>query len=104
MSGWNSSSRRTASSTSGLGEQLGGFRDEGYEAWMKTETFEAGLRTLEEIAATRLPGFMCSEGRPEKCHRLFVSRALVARGHEVSHLLPDGSLQPEVPQPSQLDL
>ena len=87
-----------------LGEELGGFRDEGYEAWMNTEMFEQGLRALEEIAATALPGFMCSEGRPEKCHRSFVARALVSRGHEVSHLLPDGTTVREEPLPSTLDL
>ena len=81
-----------------LGEELGGFRDEGYDAWMKTGDFERGLRTLEELAAAGRVGFMCSEGEPWKCHRRFVSKALFERGHEVSHLLPDGSSVPEDPQ------
>ena len=81
-----------------LGSELGGFRDEGYDAWMKTDDFDGGLRTLEELAAAGLVGFMCSEGEPWKCHRRFVSKALFERGHEVSHLLPDGSSVPEDPQ------
>ena len=81
-----------------LGPQLGGFRDEGYDAWMRTEDFERGLHTLERLTQEARTGFMCSEGAPWKCHRRFVSRALFERGHEVSHLLPDGSSVPEDPQ------
>jgi uncharacterized protein (DUF488 family) len=78
-----------------LGDELGGFRDEGYEAWMKTADFERGIAMLER---QRRGAFMCSEGEPWKCHRRFVSRALIQRGHHVEHLLPDGSLVPEDPQ------
>ncbi len=81
-----------------LGEELGGFRDEGYDAWMKTDDFTRGIATLEDLTRTGLVAFMCSEGEPWKCHRRFVSRALFERGHEVSHLLPDGSSVPEDPQ------
>jgi uncharacterized protein (DUF488 family) len=83
-----------------LGEELGGFRDEGYEAWMKTAAFQRGIDELEVRArsAEHPIGFMCSEGQPLKCHRRFVSRVLLQRGHEVSHLLPDGSSVPEDPQ------
>lgn len=84
-----------------LGDELGGFRDEGYEAWMKTDVFERGIGALEAQAR---PGFMCSEGEPWKCHRRFVSRALLARGHEVLHLFPDGSLVAEDPQLTLPDL
>ena len=81
-----------------LGDDLGGFRDEGFDAWMKTSDFARGIETLERLAGTGLVAFMCSEGEPWKCHRRFVSRALFERGHEVSHLLPDGSFVPEDPQ------
>ncbi len=81
-----------------LGEELGGFRDEGYDAWMRTDTFARGVQALETLARTQLLGFMCSEGEPWKCHRRFVSRALSQRGHHVEHLLPDGSVIPEDPQ------
>jgi uncharacterized protein (DUF488 family) len=87
-----------------LGEELGGFRDEGYEAWMRTAGFDRGLRELERLAETKLVGFMCSEGEPWKCHRRYVSRALSQRGHGVSHLLPDGAEVPEDPQLSLPDL
>ena len=78
-----------------LGEELGGFRDEGYEAWMQTDDFTRGLKRLETLASQHRVGFMCSEGLPWKCHRLFVARALSQRGHLVSHLLPDGRVVAE---------
>jgi uncharacterized protein (DUF488 family) len=87
-----------------LGEELGGFRDEGYEAWMKTNDFGGGIAELERLAGNSTTAFMCSEGEPWKCHRRFVSRALQQRGHEVRHLFPDGSQQPENPQLALPDL
>jgi len=87
-----------------LGEELGGFRDEGYEAWMRTETFKNGIESLEREAMNAAAAFMCSEGAPWKCHRRFVSRALSQRGHQVLHLLSDGSTVPEDPQLALPDL
>ena len=87
-----------------LGESLGGFRDGGYEAWMRTDEFERGLVTLEEMTRERIVGFMCSEGLPDRCHRRFVAHALVSRGHRVGHLLPDGRIvwvQPSLELPSR---
>jgi uncharacterized protein (DUF488 family) len=37
------------------------------------------------------PCFMCAETAWTKCHRRLISELLVARGHEVVHLLPDGA-------------
>jgi uncharacterized protein (DUF488 family) len=78
-----------------LGSELGGFRDEGYEAWMRSDGFVAGIERLEELAADQTVAFMCSEGLPWKCHRLFVARELAGRGHRVSHLLPDATVVAE---------
>jgi uncharacterized protein (DUF488 family) len=81
-----------------LGEELGGFREEGYDEWMRTPDFQRGIEAIERLAETHTVAIMCSEGSPSKCHRRFVSRALFERGHDVSHLLPDGSSVPEDPQ------
>jgi uncharacterized protein (DUF488 family) len=78
-----------------LGAELGGFREDGYEAWMQAPEFARGLERLEELAAKHTVAFMCSEGLPWKCHRLLVARALAERGHRVSHLLPDASVVEE---------
>ncbi len=75
-----------------LGDTLGGFREGGYEEWMVSEDFERGLAELERLAGEHSVGFMCAEGLPWKCHRRFVADALVSRGHEVAHVLPDSEL------------
>lgn len=37
---------------------------------------------------------LCSEGQPEQCHRSkLIAAALIDAGIEVTHILPDGSLQ-----------
>lgn len=69
---------------------LGGFREGACEEWMSSGEFAGGLGELERLAGSNVAAFMCAEGVPGRCHRRFVSRALVARGHRVSHLLPDG--------------
>lgn len=87
-----------------LGDALGGFREGGYDEWMRTDDFTRGIEELEALAQTSRVAFMCSEGEPWKCHRRFVSRALLQRGHAISHLLPDGTLHPEDPQLALPDL
>ena len=87
-----------------LGEELGGFREPDYETWMKSGDFARGIETLERLGRTKTVGFMCSEGDPSKCHRLFVAQALVSRGNVVSHLLSDGSSVPVEPVQERLDL
>lgn len=80
-----------------LGNELGGYREGGYEEWMSGDDFVHGLVELERLATDRTVAFMCAEGDPSSCHRRFVARELAKRGHEVSHLLPDGRLRPEDP-------
>lgn len=80
-----------------LGAELGGFREGGYEKWMRAPEFAKGIDLLERSARERTVAFMCSEGLPSRCHRRFVADALASRGHDVDHLLPDGrivSVQP----------
>ena len=76
-----------------LGEELGGFREGGYEDWMTSASFERGIAALEALAADGTPAFMCAEGAPARCHRRFVAVELASRGHQVAHLLPDGRLE-----------
>ncbi len=77
-----------------MGETLGGYRTGGYEAWMQTARFEAGLealieRALQERQAGGLVAFMCSERLPWRCHRRFIARALARRGLSVLHVIDE---------------
>ena len=76
-----------------LGEELGGFRDGGYEQWMQSPDFERGIASLEALAAEHTPAFMCAEAVPSRCHRRFVALELASRGHSIAHLQPDGRLE-----------
>jgi uncharacterized protein (DUF488 family) len=42
---------------------------------------------------------MCAEGDPARCHRRLLADALVARGHDVVHLLGPGQTRPHVLHP-----
>jgi len=84
-----------------LGEDLGGFRPGGYQAWMATAAFRRGLTQLEELAQRQVTAVMCSETLWVRCHRRFIARQLVARGYPVTHLLQVGKEGDEEGAPTQ---
>jgi uncharacterized protein (DUF488 family) len=55
-----------------------------YAARMGTESWQSALATA--LAAPR-PCFMCAETLWWRCHRRLIAELLVARGHEVLHLI-----------------
>ena len=73
-----------------LGEDLGGFRPGGFEAYMATPAFAAGLRTLEFAAGRAPTAIMCAERLPWQCHRRFIAAAMSQRGWEVVHVIEPG--------------
>jgi uncharacterized protein (DUF488 family) len=64
-----------------------------YAARMSTEEWQ---RALAEALAQEAPCIMCSETPWQRCHRRFISELLVARGHDVVHLLRPGVTEPHV--------
>lgn len=70
-----------------LGEQLGGYRKGGYEAWMQDRAFEEGLRLLMDLASSVLTAFFCAERQPWRCHRRFIAKRLKEEGWEVIELM-----------------
>lgn len=70
-----------------LGEQLGGYRKGGYEAWMKQNSFEEGLKLLMGLASSALTAFFCAERYPWRCHRRFIAKRLKEEGWEVIELI-----------------
>lgn len=58
-----------------------------YAARMGTPAWQDALAAaLDEPA----PCFLCAETNWRRCHRRLIAELLVARGHEVVHLLPQG--------------
>lgn len=70
-----------------LGEELGGFRKDGYEKYTKTEEFAKGIEKLEEIAELGLSVFFCAEKLFFRCHRRFISKVLTEKGWKVMHIV-----------------
>jgi uncharacterized protein (DUF488 family) len=82
-----------------LGGRLSGEPGEERFACIRTPAFRSyaarmGTPAWQEALAAALeepePCLMCAETPWTKCHRRFIAELLVARGHEVLHLLPDG--------------
>ena len=54
---------------------------------MDTDAFQAALGRLIALAGQYRTAVMCAEAVPWRCHRQLIADALVARGHEVGHIL-----------------
>ena len=70
-----------------LGNLLGGFRQGGYEEFMKSEEFRAGLKKVVSLARKERLAIMCSELLWFKCHRRFISDELCKLGFKVIHIV-----------------
>jgi uncharacterized protein (DUF488 family) len=71
-------------------EDLGGFRKGGYQAYMATPAFAAGLDRLERLVAAAPTAIMCAEIVWFRCHRRFIARQMAARGYRVTHIVTSG--------------
>jgi len=78
--------------------QNAGFR--GYADYMAGPEFRQGLELLLADAAAQPTAVMCAEAVPWQCHRNLLADALVARGHDVVHILGRGQVQAHVLNPA----
>jgi uncharacterized protein (DUF488 family) len=76
-----------------LGEELGGYRKEGYENYIKSEKFREGINKIEELSKSKILAIMCSEKLWFKCHRRFIANILVEKGYEVIHIFDEKKKQ-----------
>jgi uncharacterized protein (DUF488 family) len=61
-----------------------------YADHMLTPEFQRGISELLRLADQSRTAYMCAERVYFRCHRMLVSDWLVAHGHEVLHIDPDG--------------
>lgn len=73
-----------------MGEELGGYRRGGYEAFTATEMFQKALKRLEEVAERKRVAITCAERLPWRCHRRFIGFELEKRGWQVVHIIGQG--------------
>jgi uncharacterized protein (DUF488 family) len=82
--------RRPVRDTVNDGWEVEAFR--GYADHMATAEFARGMERLEALAAEVPTAAMCAEAPWWRCHRRLVCDALLVRGWDVRHILPDGRL------------
>ncbi len=73
-----------------MGEELGGYRKGGYQAFTQTEVFREAISRLESLALQAPTALLCAERLPWRCHRLIISKILEAKGWQVTHILDKG--------------
>jgi len=73
----------------GMGRKLGGFRKEGYETHLASDTFRQGIGELEETARKGPAAILCAEALWFRCHRRLIADELARRGWEVVHILSE---------------
>jgi len=70
-----------------MGQELGGYRPEGYQAFMATPESRSGIERLEELARMRRAAIVCAERFPWRCHRRFIGFEMERRGWQVTHII-----------------
>jgi uncharacterized protein (DUF488 family) len=70
-----------------LGGSLGGYRKGGYQAYMDSQDFTAGIESLILMASKERATLICAERLPWRCHRRFIGGFLEKGGWDVVHLI-----------------
>jgi uncharacterized protein (DUF488 family) len=70
-------------------EELGGFREGGYEKYMDSEDFKSGVKKLIEIAKQKTAAIMCAELLWFRCHRASIASLLTKNGWDVAHIFDE---------------
>lgn len=73
-----------------FGDRLGGYRNGGYENYMKTDLFRKTLSEVERLARREPALILCAERLPWRCHRRFIAGELRERGWKIIHILEKG--------------
>jgi uncharacterized protein (DUF488 family) len=71
-----------------------------YADYAQTRPFLAALDVVCRAAAEENCAIMCAEADWRQCHRQITADYMLARGLEVLHILPDGTVEPAVLTPS----
>ena len=64
----------------------------GYADYMATPEFDEALSELVARTEQGTVAIMCAEAVWWRCHRSMVAEAMIVRGHEAQHIMPDGRL------------
>ena len=77
-----------------LGVLLGGYREEGYPSYMKSELFSQGIEKLRSYIEDKVSCIVCAEKFYQKCHRRFIAQCL-KENYAVIHIIEEDCIQEE---------
>lgn len=79
-------------------EELGGFREGGYEKHIDSEDFKLALDKLIKIARQKRTAIMCAELLWFRCHRGSIASVLTKTGWDVIHIFDEKRTQIHKPR------
>ena len=68
-------------------EELGGYREKGYENYLKSKIARQALKNLLNLAKNKIAVIICAEKFPWRCHRFYLTKEIEKKGWQVIHLL-----------------
>jgi len=89
-------------------EKLGGYREGGYQNYMKTDEFKEGLEELIRISQfyncekVKNVAIICAEKFPWKCHRALISQELEKRNFKVIHIIEKNRIWEPKKEPKEI--
>ncbi|MGQ9759298.1 MAG: DUF488 domain-containing protein [Candidatus Methanomethylicaceae archaeon] len=66
-----------------MGDKLGGFRKEGYAAYMNSQEFENGIFSIISLSERGRVCLLCLEPDPKRCHRRYITERLSKLGFKI---------------------
>ena len=69
--------------------ELGGFREGGYEAFIRTKEFSTSIENLLGIIGDKTAVIMCAELLWWRCHRRYIANTLAEGGEKVIHIFDE---------------
>ncbi len=76
-----------------LGNELGGYRQEGYRDYVESPEFKRGVNIIRNTAEKRVACILCAERFPIHCHRRFIADELAKSGFKVIHIIDENTIQ-----------
>jgi uncharacterized protein (DUF488 family) len=73
--------------------ELGGYRKEGYENFVKSEEFEKAIKKLLEVIDEKNSLILCAEALWWRCHRRYIANHLASLGYQVIHIFDEKRTQ-----------
>lgn len=75
-----------------VGNELGGYRQDWYKDFIKTEEFKRGVEIIKRTGQNRVSVILCAELLPDRCHRRFIAEALAKQGVEITHIIDENRI------------